>query len=117
MLYLNDVAAEYIGPAVVSEPMEHGALAAIRATERLDGREHMVQFLPDVSARRDFGPVVVPSGNYFFLGDNRDNSADSRFIGVVPRSSLIGRAHHIHVSADIKGYWLPRFYRIGERIQ
>lgn len=51
------------------------------------------------------------------LGDNRDDSADSRYIGFVPRRLLVGRAHHILVSADIKGNWLPRIDRIGERIQ
>lgn len=75
-----------------------------------------MQFLPNIPARRNFGPVVVEQGSYFFLGDNRDNSADSRFIGVVPRHLLVGRAHHILVSADIKGNWRPRADRIGEPI-
>lgn len=117
VLFINGSAAEYGSPSVVSEPMEHGtAISAIHATERLAGNEHLVQFLPDVSAKRSFGPIVVPDGNYFFLGDNRDNSADSRFIGFVPRNLLIGRAHHILVSANIKGDWLLRLERIGERI-
>ncbi|MEP6608364.1 MAG: signal peptidase I [Burkholderiaceae bacterium] len=90
--------------------------AAIRAYERVAGNERAVQFFPD-RARRDFGPVVVPEGSYFFLGDNRDNSADSRYIGFVPRHLLIGRAHHIVVSARIKDDWLPRFERIGTPIQ
>jgi signal peptidase I len=50
------------------------------------------------------------------MGDNRDNSADSRFIGFVPRRLLIGRAHHLLVSADIKGNWMPRLTRFGEAI-
>ena len=49
------------------------------------------------------------------LGDNRDNSADSRFIGPVPRRLLIGRAHHVLASLDMLGEdgsrWLPRFER------
>lgn len=118
VLYINGVASEYVAPAAVSEPMDFGTTtSAIRATERVAGNEHLVQFLPDVPAKRSFAPIVVPQESYFFLGDNRDNSADSRFIGFVPRHLLIGRAHHILVSANIKGDWLPRIDRIGERIQ
>jgi signal peptidase I len=50
------------------------------------------------------------------MGDNRDNSADSRVFGVVPRHLLIGRAHRVLVSADIKGDWRPRFDRLGLRL-
>jgi signal peptidase I len=44
-----------------------------------------VQFLAGVDARSSFGPVVVPAGHCFMPGDNRDNSANSRDIGFVPR--------------------------------
>ena len=53
---------------------------------------------------------------FLVLGDNRDNSADSRYIGLAPRHLLIGRAVRILVSADIKGHWLPRFDRFGMRL-
>jgi signal peptidase I len=118
ILYINGTAAEYLDPALIAEPADDGTtIPAIRATERAAGSERRVQFLPDVSASRSFGPTVVPPDSYFFLGDNRDNSADSRFIGFVPRRLLIGRAHHILVSANIVGNWLPRFDRVGAGIR
>ncbi len=67
---------------------------------------------------RSFGPVVVvPADSYFFLGDNRDNSADSRYIGVVPRQRLIGRARAVLASADIFGSWAPRLERFARPIR
>lgn len=117
VLYLNGVRAEYDGVRTATEPLGNGAsTAALQATERMDGNTRKVQFLPEVSAMRNFGPLTVASDHYFFLGDNRDNSADSRFIGLVPRHMLIGQAHHVAVSADIKGDWLPRFERWAQPI-
>ena len=56
-----------------------------------------------------------PNVSYFFLGDNRDNSNDSRYIGPVERKLLIGSAHHLAVSLD--GSWMRHWGRTGERIQ
>lgn len=58
-------------------------------------------FLHDSYRDRDnFGPYTVPAGHYFFLGDNRDNSNDSRFWGPVPREFIKGRALLIYWSFE-----------------
>ncbi|PUE39456.1 signal peptidase I [Limnohabitans sp. Bal53] len=118
VLYLNGVASKYLVPVAVTEPLGGGLTTpAIQARERVAGHERSVQVLPELNALRSFGPVQVPQGQYFFLGDNRDNSADSRFIGMVPRYLLIGRAHRVLVSANILGNWLPRWNRTLEVIE
>jgi signal peptidase I len=88
----------------------------LHLTERLGNQQRTIQWIPDLSQASSFGPVAVPAGQYLMLGDNRDNSADSRYIGFVPRKALIARAERILVSADILDNWMPRAERFGKSL-
>ncbi len=65
---------------------------------------------------RSFGPVVIPDDHYFMMGDNRDNSRDSRFFGPVPREALIGRVFGVAFSIDRDRWFLPRWERTGSSL-
>jgi len=71
---------------------------------------HQVMRIPAAAGRSlsFYGPVRVPEGHYFMLGDSRDNSKDSRYIGFVPRENIVGRATGVAVSFNPENYYLPR---------
>jgi signal peptidase I len=79
--------------------------------EELQGRAHPIMILPDRPAMRSFGPIFVPQGQYLLLGDSRDNSKDSRFIGFVSRERIVGRTARVAFSLDPENYLLPRSHR------
>jgi len=63
-----------------------------------------------------FGPIVVPNNRYFVMGDNRDNSADSRYFGFVPRKNILGRASYVVLSLNYDDHYLPRAGRFIKKL-
>jgi signal peptidase I len=117
VLIINGQAARYEALDTVLEPAGPvGVLVATHMKETTAQGQHEIQWLTGVKAKDDWGPMTIPPDQFLMLGDNRDNSADSRYIGLVPRQLLIGRAERILVSADILEKWQPRFERFGRSL-
>jgi len=72
-----------------------------------------------INPRDNFGPVTIPPDSYFVMGDNRDQSLDSRFWGYVQEHKIKGRAFLVYWSWNGKGAWTEwiRWSRIGAVIQ
>jgi signal peptidase I len=69
-------------------------------------------FPAELSSRDVFGPVSVPPNSVFVLGDNRDNSHDSRFYGAIATHHIKGKVFSIYASWDAEGH-KPRWERCG----
>ena len=91
-----------------------------------NGRRHLIREINDEQRYDNFPAVVVPEGHYFAMGDNRDNSLDSRAdVGFVPFENLVGRADVLFFSHDGSSPWWQfwtwpstiRFGRIGDGIE
>ncbi len=137
VLHINDapVKLEAVDPFVEPVDRVHNQQCAIRQNrdgENVCVKEQFVEILPnDVaynilnvdrnSSGRDNTQVyAVPEGHYFFMGDNRDNSGDSRRFGghFIPAEDLIGRAEIIFLSSKSSPFfpWEWRFERIFDKI-
>ncbi|MBI5688325.1 MAG: signal peptidase I [Verrucomicrobia bacterium] len=114
MLRINGQPARYSPlPSAVTAgvPATERAVAKF-ATETIGERSHAVMvhpFLP--SPRCSVPPLTLRAGEYFVMGDNRDNSKDSRYFGVVDRRLIVGKANAVIASVDKNGSGLPRFGR------
>lgn len=98
------------------KPAEYGNLYftddAVFAIESYGAMHHSVEITPKrVSPYRSFGPVTVPKDQYLVLGDNRDNSADSRVRGFIPRQEIVGRVRYVVISLDPERHLMPRIDR------
>lgn len=120
ILYIN-------GEAQVEPYVQHTDLSGMDMVDpRMRWqRSHLVNGIrPEsyVPTRDNWGPIVVPEGGYFMLGDNRDDSEDSRFWGFVDRQSIKGRPLFIYYSFDGNTMslfpWITqvRWDRIGDAI-
>lgn len=116
VLFLNGVRLDYgpLAPTAAGvrylDPTERSS--ALFARETLNpATTHAVMVLPTRPARRNFGPVVVPADHCLVLGDNRDNSHDSRYFGFMPTERIVGRAEAVFVSGDLNHWLRPRFGR------
>ncbi|MCM2678528.1 signal peptidase I [Echinimonas agarilytica] len=111
VLFINGHALHY------SELPKREAQSSEDQMEDLLGFEHTIRTGVVAGELSSFAPVVVPQGAYLALGDNRDNSADSRVIGFIPRNEIVGRSKTVVMSLDYDNYFLPRSDRFFHSLQ
>jgi signal peptidase I len=111
VLYINGIEAKQtnLGPAMDVEP--GGNIPSMMYEEDLLGVKHKILIHNQGGEMADFD-VTVPQGHYFAMGDNRDNSGDSRVWGFVPEKNLIGQAFMVFLAWDKGVNWK----RIGNKL-
>lgn len=107
-LYINGelIDKEYV--ADISVDTSIGDLSGKLYTEVINGVEHPAQYIDAALGRRARTTWVIPNGHYFMMGDNRDNSGDSREWGPVPEEDIVGKAIAVWMHKE-PGLHLPSF--------
>ena len=93
----------------------------ILSEESIAGNKHLIRTKVEPGnamqpTRASFREITIPAGFYLMMGDNRDNSADSRSIGLVPREEIIGRSSKVAFSLNYDKYLMPRSERFLKAI-
>lgn len=99
------------------QPLAYSATSDGDWLEQLPGKTHKVRLQLPAGSYANFGPLTVPAGHYLMLGDNRDNSADSRVIGFVPRTEIVGRSRSVVFSLNYNNHFLPRSQRFFHELK
>jgi signal peptidase I len=112
-LYLDGEPAAYQpGPDDIPWKLPQDDVAPhVYLRETVAGIGHAVMLTPGAETRSSFGPVRIPTGKYLMMGDNRDNSADSRWFGTVDRDAIEGKVLGTAFSLDKDRLWRPRWDR------
>jgi signal peptidase I len=113
-LFVNGQAARWTPLGTAHDPSQ-GPVEIVE--ESLAGKSHKVMLSPRLhNPMATFEPQVLPTGYYFVMGDNRDNSADSRYIGFIERRRIVGKALAVAFSLDRSRYLMPRLDRFFKGI-